>query len=190
MAVPLFVQPLVKYADFQGRARRAEYWQWVLLTLCVSGAFCALQTYAPQTYSHSYPHFPAYSHFSATLQIASAIWSFGTLIPGMAVTVRRFHDSNRTGWWMAYICIAPAACVHLSIAYYFLQAKFKIQEVHSAPVSPLTHALPFDPAMVGVGAFLALVCLFPVIFLMLDGTPRNNRFGPDPKGRGATSTPF
>ena len=54
----------------------------------------------------------------------------GTIIPAIAVSVRRMHDQDRSGWWI----LCPIA---------------------------------------------------NIIFLFIDGTPGSNRFGPDPKGRGA-----
>ena len=69
--------PFTKYAQFAGRSRRKEYWLWVLLGIIV-GIVCKLLGY--------------------TGDIISTIWSLATLIPGIAVTVRRLHDTGRSGW--------------------------------------------------------------------------------------------
>ncbi len=64
-----------KYADFNGCASRPEFWWWVLFT---SMAALALR-------SVSYD--------------LSGAFSIATLLPSIAVTARRLHDTDRSGWW-------------------------------------------------------------------------------------------
>jgi uncharacterized membrane protein YhaH (DUF805 family) len=64
-----------KYADFDGCASRPEFWWWVLFT---SIAALALR-------SVSYG--------------LSGAFSIATLLPSIAVTARRLHDTDRSGWW-------------------------------------------------------------------------------------------
>jgi uncharacterized membrane protein YhaH (DUF805 family) len=85
-----YLQALSKYALFGGRARRKEYWFFVLFNLLAS----------------------------------------------IAVSVRRLHDTSRSGWWLLIVLI---------------------------PV---------------IGAIVLLV------FMVLDGTPRENQYGPNPKELG------
>lgn len=69
---------LGKYADFSGRASRSEFWYWCLaqvmlylVLLVVFGSFQPLQT----------------------------LVSLALLLPSLAVSVRRLHDIDRSGWW-------------------------------------------------------------------------------------------
>lgn len=71
------------YATFSGRARRAEYWWFVLFNLIVS-IVLALLTANPETGTG----------------LISAIWSLATFIPAIAVGARRLHDIDRSGWWL------------------------------------------------------------------------------------------
>src|SRR3569832_548918 len=64
-----------KYADFRGRARRSEYWYFVL--------FCAIIRFV-----------------GIFLGPLSIILGLALLLPQLAVAVRRFHDTGRTGWWI------------------------------------------------------------------------------------------
>jgi uncharacterized membrane protein YhaH (DUF805 family) len=64
----------VKYADFQGRASRAEFWHWALFNLVVSIGLSVV---------------------SEWLSIA---FTLATLLPYIAVTTRRLHDTDRGGW--------------------------------------------------------------------------------------------
>jgi uncharacterized membrane protein YhaH (DUF805 family) len=64
-----------KYADFNGCASRPEFWWWVLFTVVAS---IALQSVSDNL---------------------SAAFSIATCLPGIAVTARRLHDTDRSGWW-------------------------------------------------------------------------------------------
>ena len=78
-----------KYADFSGRARRAEYWWWVLFNFGIAIVLMILDV--------------------AILGIESAGWGplgtlgfLGLLFPNLAVNARRLHDTNRSGWWQLW----------------------------------------------------------------------------------------
>lgn len=87
-----------RYAAFEGRAGRAEYWWFVLANILVS---IALQAIAGA---------------SDALGILSIIWSLGLLIPGLAVAIRRLHDTNRSGWWLL-ISLVPLVGVIVLIVF-------------------------------------------------------------------------
>jgi len=63
------------YANFKGRASRAEYWWWTLFSLIVNVAF---------------------SSIAGIGELASLI----ILLPSIAVAVRRMHDTDHAGWWI------------------------------------------------------------------------------------------
>ena len=73
------------YATFRGRASRSEYWYWTLFVVLLS--IC--------TQLFDVAAFP-YSVWSPTNTITAIV----TLLPGLAVSVRRLHDVNRSGWWL------------------------------------------------------------------------------------------
>ncbi|MGN6636638.1 MAG: DUF805 domain-containing protein [Oryzihumus sp.] len=76
-----------KYVTFSGRARRSEYWFWALFAFIV-GAVANVISNAAHT------------------QIISYVVSLALFLPGLAVAVRRLHDTSRTGWWVL-IAIVP-----------------------------------------------------------------------------------
>jgi uncharacterized membrane protein YhaH (DUF805 family) len=78
-----------KYADFHGRARRSEYWFFILFTAIVgtvAGTLDAILGLRSGTYGGTGP-------IQGLLQLA-------LLIPTLAVGARRLHDTGRSGWWL------------------------------------------------------------------------------------------
>ncbi len=81
-------RPLKKYADFSGRAPRAEYW-WFYLLVVVA--------YVIATIVDSMIG----SSFAGTgYGIVTALVACGFLIPSLAAGARRLHDTDRSGWWL------------------------------------------------------------------------------------------
>ncbi|WP_299779730.1 DUF805 domain-containing protein [uncultured Formosa sp.] len=72
------------YADFKGRARRQEYWMFVLINMIISWSL-SLFDYVLGT-----------SFFA----IISGLYSLAVIIPGIAVSVRRLHDVGKSGWYL------------------------------------------------------------------------------------------
>lgn len=89
-----------KYATFTGRASRSEYWWWALATflvylLLVIGTIVgAFATGEFDEYSDTFYLGPALS----VGLVLMALWYLGTLVPQIAVAVRRLHDANFSGW--------------------------------------------------------------------------------------------
>jgi len=88
---------LAKYADFSGRATRAEYWWFFLAVLLASAAALTVSL-------------KAYSLFT-----------LATLLPMIAVGARRLHDTNRSGWWQLF-ALVPFGVV---VVFIFLAQKSK-----------------------------------------------------------------
>lgn len=81
----LMLEPLRKYAVFKGRASRAEFWLFI--------AFSVVFPKLAATLSHavdSVGAFAQWTQFLLMLALAS---------PSIAVTVRRLHDRDKSGWW-------------------------------------------------------------------------------------------
>lgn len=75
-----------KYAAFEGRASRAEFWYWSLFSFLADLGVSIVSIFL----------------FGAgSLVLSGLYWLciLGLALPGLAVTVRRLHDTNRSGWW-------------------------------------------------------------------------------------------
>ncbi|MGC1306275.1 MAG: DUF805 domain-containing protein [Phormidesmis sp.] len=75
------------YADFEGRARRAEFWYFVLFNILIS---LAISVVGSALGNNILGHL---------VSLLSVLYSLGVLIPNIAVTTRRLHDTGRSGWW-------------------------------------------------------------------------------------------
>jgi uncharacterized membrane protein YhaH (DUF805 family) len=87
---------LKNYANFTGRARRAEYWYFVLTNLIVILPF----------YLVGIAGITSDAQALSMLGIGVyGIVALGTFIPGLAVAVRRLHDLNKSGWNYFFVLI-------------------------------------------------------------------------------------
>jgi uncharacterized membrane protein YhaH (DUF805 family) len=86
-----YVEALRKYSEFGGRARRKEFWMFFLINFLIT---CVLDVFSFAAIRNNVP--------GMNLGVLSVklIYELAVLIPGIAVTVRRFHDTDRSGWWI------------------------------------------------------------------------------------------
>jgi uncharacterized membrane protein YhaH (DUF805 family) len=76
------------YVNFSGRAIRSEYWYWILFTSIVLMVFGVVdQALNPGDQVGAF-------------SIVTMVISLGLILPEVAVSVRRLHDIDRTGWWL------------------------------------------------------------------------------------------
>lgn len=77
-----------KYATFEGRARRSEYWYFVLFYVLTIVALAIIDGIAGTL------------NDDVGIGLLSGIFVLATFVPALAVTVRRLHDTDRSGWWV------------------------------------------------------------------------------------------
>ncbi len=80
------------YATFAGRAPRSEYWWFALFCCIVIGVLLGLS---------------AAMDGSSIPLIVLGLFGLAVIVPSIAVTVRRLHDTDRSGWWY-FIQLVPA----------------------------------------------------------------------------------
>lgn len=85
-----FLLALKKYAEFNGRSRRKEYWMFYLFTIIVNIPLGVLDEIADTTFQYGSGVF-------------SSMFSLFTLLPWISLTVRRLHDLNKSGWYLLLI---------------------------------------------------------------------------------------
>jgi uncharacterized membrane protein YhaH (DUF805 family) len=83
-----YLSVLKKYAVFSGRARRKEYWYFLLFNIIISIVLSVIDratgSFRPE----------------AGIGLLGGIYALAVVAPGIAVSVRRLHDTGRTGWWL------------------------------------------------------------------------------------------
>ncbi len=80
---------LANYANFQGRAIRSEYWFWVLFYVLLSAATNVLELLVRHVFL-----------IHGLFIIAFTLLYLFLLVPNLAVSVRRLHDLDKSGWWL------------------------------------------------------------------------------------------
>lgn len=83
-----YLQVLKKYAVFNGRSRRKEFWYYILFSLLITIGLVLLDMY--------------FGLFDAkrSIGVLSCIYAVATFLPQTAVAVRRLHDVGKSGWWL------------------------------------------------------------------------------------------
>jgi uncharacterized membrane protein YhaH (DUF805 family) len=149
-------RPLKKYADFTGRAPRAEYWWFYLgmvvayLVAMIVDSLLGMQIVGP------------YGPLTCLIGLA-------VIVPGLAATVRRLHDTNRSGWWIL-IVVVP----------YLITGIMMGMSAASGDMTGMASA-----GLVGLVALVGAIAM--LVFMVLPGTQGDNRFGPDPYAGGSGS---
>ena len=131
------------YADFTGRAARSQYWWFILFLLLGNFATSILDAMV----------------FGVTEEAGpiNLVFSLATLLPALAVTARRLHDQDRSGWWQVApigLAIVTGICVAMSLNIFAFAA----------------------------GAAAIVTWLVLLFWMITQGTEGPNRFGPDPLG--------
>lgn len=87
-----------KYATFSGRARRKEYWMFVLFNLLAS----ILANVLDGIVGVGWP-------------VVSALYLLAVLLPSWAVFVRRLHDTDHSGWWLLFAFVPVIGTIWLFV---------------------------------------------------------------------------
>ncbi len=115
-----YLEVLKKYAVFSGRARRKEYWYFFLFSLIIS---IVLAVVDGVTGSFS---------AEAGVGLLGGIYALAVLIPGLAVSVRRLHDTGRSGWWLL-IALIPVIGAIVLLVFMVLEGKLDTNQYGSNP---------------------------------------------------------
>jgi len=90
-----YITALKKYTAFSGRARRKEYWMFVLFNVIFSFIAVGLDFLFGQIIGRD-----------GSVGIFSILYSLAIALPSLAVAVRRLHDIGKNGWWF-FITFVP-----------------------------------------------------------------------------------
>lgn len=91
-----YIGVLKKYAVFQGRARRQEFWMFTLINFIISLILSSID-------------------YMLGTGVLGGIYALAVLIPTIAVTVRRLHDTGRSGWWILIFLVPVVGFIILLV---------------------------------------------------------------------------
>jgi uncharacterized membrane protein YhaH (DUF805 family) len=109
-AVPALPNPLINYwkkvvlenyLNFDGRARRAEFWWYALANLIISFVLSVIDA--------------ALGLGGGFGGVLSGIYGLAVLLPGIAVGIRRLHDTSKSGWWLLLVFIPLVGAIVLIV---------------------------------------------------------------------------
>ena len=104
-----YLKALKQYADFAGRARRREFWMFVLFNLLIGCALGVLDTMLQWRTPLGYGRLAGF-------------YQLLVLVPSLAVGARRLHDTGRSGWWQL-IALVPFAGIIVLIVLWALDGQ-------------------------------------------------------------------
>lgn len=92
------------YTNFTGRARRAEYWYYVLASVIIAIVLAIIDGVFGLEFGGQ-----------LKLGILGMVYSLAVLIPGLAVVVRRLHDVGKSGWYYFIVLIPVVSIIWLLV---------------------------------------------------------------------------
>ena len=104
-----YLEVLKKYAVFTGRARRKEYWFFILFNIIVS-IVLGFADGVMGTFS-----------LDAGIGLLGGLYSLAVLLPSIALSVPRLHDIGRSGWWLL-IALIPIIGAIVLIVFFVLDS--------------------------------------------------------------------
>ena len=149
------------YANFNGRARRSEFW-WFVLFSVISQMIMNL------------------------IPFVGFIYALALIVPSLAVTARRLHDTNRTAWWMLLYLVPILGFIVLAIMFVALLGLEALDPWETSDVEwGVLGVLFLIWLLVSIAAWIVLL-----VFQIMPGTVGPNRYGPDPLRQGGAAPGF
>jgi uncharacterized membrane protein YhaH (DUF805 family) len=149
------------YANFKGRARRSEYWYFILCNLLITIVLAILDGILGLKIGNS------------SSGVLGTIYGLAVFIPGLAVAVRRLHDIGKSGWLLLIFYIAMAIAAGIMI--------FSVMSVilGGGDMASIIGTL-------GVGFFgpllvVLVLAIWLIVLYCIEGNQGANKYGPDPK---------
>ena len=163
-----FLYCLKHYADFGGRARRSEYWYFQLFNFLIEIGIYLIVLAIKEV-------------IGIDLGFLRFVYPIALFIPNLAVSARRLHDTNRSGWWQLLPIITGLIMSGLVITFVYLIFLCAIWGIDMPGFS-----IFMEEKLLSVLLFVSIICHIAAEILLLvwycrDSQQGVNRFGPNPK---------
>jgi uncharacterized membrane protein YhaH (DUF805 family) len=174
------LRPLKNYANFSGRASRAEFW-WFFLFMFVIwmvAYFVLISSLIGAGASQAAPSAGLIGAFGGVGILLMLFW-LAMIIPSIAVQVRRLHDTDRSGWWIGGFYLLYGLYLVLMLG--SMRSMMVSQAAGTPPDPQQIMGGTFVVSMIlGLVMFVYMIAL--IVFYCLAGTRGPNRYGEDPYG--------
>ena len=167
-----------KYFDFKGRARRSEYWWFILFGFIVYFVWAFLTAFLLALGIEGLGR--------SDVMVGSPIMVFFTtsgiimlpilflVIPMYSALTRRLHDTGRSGWW---VVASLALSIVYSVTYFYMfyqmiSSRRDMMEGFSSPLMIVILILALASMALGIAL---------LVFSVMDSQPHENKYGPSPK---------
>jgi uncharacterized membrane protein YhaH (DUF805 family) len=98
-----YLHVLRQYTVFTGRARRTEYWMFTLFSVIIAIVLAVLDSLL------------GLSFLPGGTGLLGLLYSLAVLLPSLGVSIRRLHDTGRTGWWLLIALIPLVGAIVLIV---------------------------------------------------------------------------
>ncbi|MDE3212437.1 MAG: DUF805 domain-containing protein [Bacteroidota bacterium] len=114
-----YLHVIKNYAVFSGRARRSEYWYFVLFNILFSILAAILDNLIGSTFSitSTITGEPTSLYYGYIY----LLYFLFCIVPSISVGVRRLHDTGRSGWWY-FICLVPFVGEVVLLVFFFMDS--------------------------------------------------------------------
>ena len=112
-----YIKVLKQYADFNGRARRKEYWIYNIINSIIGGLLFFLDYRLGTTIDGFDLDIKLTTNEGLDVSILYCIYTLFVFIPGLAVAVRRLHDVGKSGWMLLIAFIPLIGAIWLLVLY-------------------------------------------------------------------------
>lgn len=164
-----FIYCFKNYAKFTGRACRSEFWFFMLFNFVISNALNIMSQSLLWV-----------NDDMIEVVLIGNIYGLAVFIPSLAVTVRRLHDTGKSGWWiLSYYLPILLTVVFFVVLFVQIFSEFSFYEMNKIRPEDI-------PWITVVGILLCLFLslffgIFLLVWLCTDSQPGTNKYGPNPK---------
>ncbi len=163
-----FLYCLKHYADFGGRARRSEFWYFQLFNFLIEIGIYLIVLAIKEV-------------IGIDLGFLRFVYPIALFIPNLAVSARRLHDTNRSGWWQLLTIITGLFMYGFVMTFAYLLCLYAIWGIDMPGFS-----IFMEEKLLSVPLFVSIICHIAAEILLLvwycrDSQQGVNRFGPNPQ---------
>lgn len=157
-----YMNAMRRYVDFSGRSSRSEFWFFVLFLVIILIVAMLIDQLALGSTG------PGILYFIVAL---------AHIIPGIAVSVRRLHDIDRTGLWVLLFWLAPLLVWLIGL---IMMGGSIMMMMGGSDTAAVAGIATMGAGFLFMALFNLVIAIVALVFYVTPGTPGANTYGPPP----------